>query len=306
MSKCPTKEQLLSDVISDLTWRDIAEKYGYTDARFLRKKADQWGLPPRRKILKPTKEELSDMLYRQNMTPYQIARKLGYGEGGWSNIYAYCRQYDLVVDFSTNRELRDVDFTQRQKDIVFGTLLGDGYLRPTNGNAANHSYALSLCHGEKQIEYLKWKFNEFSDFVTTKEFRVNERKFRGNAPTYAFSTISHPFLNDAHRICYWNSGKKDISQEWLNLLSPLSIAVWYMDDGSLNKRYHTIVLCTNSFSRPGQLLAIDYLQCQYNIKAVLEPRRNNQTVIRINASQSRKFIDLVEPYIPECMRYKLW
>lgn len=306
MSKCPAKEQLLQDVLSDLSWSDIAEKYGYSDARFLRKKAVQWGLPPRRKILKPTKDELSDMIFNQHMTPDQIANALGYGHGGWSNIYAYCRQYGLEFDFSINHELREQAFSQRQKEIVFGTLLGDGYLRPTNGNSKNCSYALSCCHGEKQLEYLKWKFSEFSNFVTTRDFKINTRQFKGNAPTYAFSTVSHPFLNEAHAICYWNNGKKDISQQWLEQLTPLSIAVWYMDDGSLNKRYHTIVLCTNSFSHTGQLLAIDYFQMRYGINAVLEPRRNQQTVIRINASQSRKFIDLVAPHIPDCMSYKLW
>lgn len=306
MSKCPTKDQLYQDFLSDLSWFEIAEKYGYTDSRFLRKKAVQWGLPPRRKILKPTKSELSAMLYEQHMTPSQIAKSLGYGEGGWSNIYAYCRKYGLNFDFSINHELRKKEFTQRQKEIVFGTLLGDGYLRPTNGNSGNCSYALSCCHGEKQIDYLKWKFSEFEEFVMTKDFRINTRNFRGNAPTYSFSTISHPFLNVAHSICYWNNGKKDISSQWLEQLTPLSIAVWYMDDGSLNKRYHTIVLCTNSFSQIGQQLAIDYLYNQYGIRAVLESRRNQQTVLRINASQSRKFIELVAPHVPSCMKYKLW
>lgn len=306
MSKCPTKDQLLQDVLSDLSWFEIAEKYGYTDPRFLRKKATQWGLPQRRKILKPTKEELADLLYRRNMTPAEIAQTLGYGEGGWSNIYAYCRKYGLEFDFSRNHELRATPFTDRQKQIVFGTLLGDGYLRPTNGNAENHSYALSLCHGEKQLEYLTWKFHEFENFVLTKEFRVNTRSFRGNAPTYSFSTVSHPFLNEAHSICYSSDGKKDITEQWLSRLTPLSLAVWYMDDGSLNKRSHTIVLCTNSFSREGQLLAIDWLKERYDICAILEPRRNNQTVLRINASQSRKFMDIVGPHVPSCMNYKLW
>jgi hypothetical protein len=306
MTKCPTKEQLLQDILSDLSWFEIAEKYGYTDARFLRKKAALWDLPPRRKILKPTKSELSTMIYDQHLTPYQIAKALGYGEGGWSNIYAYCREYGLEFDYSINHELRKKDFTQRQKEIVFGTLLGDGYLRPTNGNSQNCSYALSCCHGEKQLEYLKWKFSEFADFVTTKDFRSDNREFHGNAPTYQFSTVSHPFLKEAHDICYWNNGKKDISLQWLEQLTPLSIAVWYMDDGSLNKRYHTIVLCTNSFSLAGQQLAIDYLKDRFDISAVLEPRRNQQTVIRINASQSRKFMDLVGPHIPSCMSYKLW
>lgn len=306
MSKCPTKDQLLLDVLSDLPWSAIAEKYGYSDARFLRKKAKQWNLPPRRTILKPSKEQLSEMLYQKNMTPYEIADALGYGEGGWANIYSYCREYGLTFDFSKNHDLRNTPFTQRQKEIVFGTLLGDGYLRPTNGNAENHSYALSLCHGEKQLEYLKWKFHEFENFVTTKEFKVNLRSFHGNSPTYAFSTISHPFLKEAHDICYWAQGKKDISQKWMEQITPLSLAVWYMDDGSLNKRYHTIVLCTNSFSREGQLLAVDFLKQRFDIDAVLEMRRNQQTVIRINASQSRKFMDIVSPHVPDCMKYKLW
>lgn len=270
MSKCPSKDQLLLDVLSELPWSAIAEKYGYSDARFLRKKAKQWNLPPRRTILKPGKEQLSEMLYQKNMTPYEIADALGYGEGGWANIYSYCREYGLTFDFSKNHELRNTPFTQRQKEIVFGTLLGDGYLRPTNGNAENHSYALSLCHGEKQLEYLKWKFHEFENFVTTKEFQVNLRPFRGNAPTYAFSTVSHPFLREAHDICYWAQGKKDISRKWLEQITPLALAVWYMDDGSLNKRTHTIVLCTNSFSREGQLMAIDFLKQRYDIAAVLE------------------------------------
>ena len=306
MSKCPTKEQLLADVLSDRSWASIAEKYGYSDPRFLRKKARQWSLPPRRKILKPDKETLADMLYNQNLTPYQIAERLGYGEGGWSNIYAYCREYGLEFDFSRNYQLHQTPFTQRQRSIVFGTLLGDGYLRPTNGNSPNCSYALSLCHGEKQLEYLKWKFNEFSYFVTTQTFKINTRQFKGNAPTYAFSTVSHPFLNDAHIICYSANGKKDITAQWLEYIDPLALAVWYMDDGSLNKRTHTVVLCTNSFSKEGQLLAIEFFKNRYGIDAVLEPRRNNQTVIRINASQSRKFMDIISAYVPDCMKYKLW
>ena len=306
MSKCPTKDQLYLDVISDLPWSAIAGKYGYSDARFLRKKAKQWGLPKRRTILKPSKEQLEDLILSQHKTPYEIAAELGYGKDGWSNIYAYCREYGIDFDFSKNHELRATQFTERQQSIVYGTLLGDGYLRPTNGNFGNCSYSLSLCHGEKQLDYLKWKYEELGNFVVMKDFQISTREFHSNAPTYAFSTVSHPFLIEAHAVCYSANGKKDITQNWLDKLTPLSIAVWYLDDGSLNKRYHTIVLCTNSFSREGQLLAIAYFREKYGIQAVLEPRRNGQTVIRINASESRKFMDIVAPYVPPCMSYKLW
>lgn len=306
MSKCPSKDQLFLDVVSDLSWSAIAEKYGYSDARFLRKKAKQWGLPSRRVALKPAKEQLEDMILSKHMTPYEVANALGYGKNGWSNIYAYCREYGITFDFSPNHELRASQFSERQQAIVYGTLLGDGYLRPTNNSSGNHSYALSLCHGEKQLDYLKWKYEELKNFVHKEAFTVSTRSFHGNAPTYSFNTISHPFLNEAHTVCYSVNGKKDITQNWLDKLSPLSIAVWYLDDGSLNKRYHTIVLCTNSFSREGQQLAVNYFRDRYDIHACLEPRRNGQTVIRINASESRKFMDIVSPYVPPCMSYKLW
>ena len=303
--KCPTKEQLLSDVQSSASWSDIAQKYGYTDSRFLRKKAKEWGFEPRRKILKPSKAQLEKMILTEGMSPYQVAIALGYGSGGWSNIYAWCRKYGIEFDFAQNHEMRSVPFSSRQKEIVLGTLLGDGYLRPTNSGKSNCSYALSLCHGEKQLDYLKWKFNEFENFVPKRDFTVYYPQFHGKAPTHSFSTISHPFLKEAHDLCYPN-GVKAISQEWLDQLSDLSVAVWYMDDGSLNKRYHTIVLCTNSFSVDGCNLAIKFFETRYGITPVLEKRRNGQFVLRINASQSRKFMDIVSPHIPKCMEYKVW
>lgn len=297
--KAPSKEQLLQDVLSDATWKEIADKYGYTSPTFLRKLAKRYELPKRRTILKPSETDLRKMILEDGLTPNQIAVKLGYGEGGWSNIYKYCRDYGIDFDFSINHELRSVPFTQSQKDIALGSILGDAYLRPS-GN----SYSLSFTHGEKQLSYLEWKLSMFDNFIVTKDFYKYETTFHGNAPIYSFSTITHPYLLDLHKLCYPN-GKKVVSQHWLDLLSPLSLAVWYMDDGSINKRYGTIVLCTNSFSTEEQLLIIDYLLSRWNIEAKLELRRNNQYVIRINSSQRYRFFDIVSSHIPDCMSYKL-
>ena len=297
--KAPSREQLLSDVMSELTWKQIAEKYGYSDSRFLRKLANRYNLPKRRIILKPTEEVLRRLILVENMTPCQVASHLGYGEGGWSNIYKYCRDYGIDFDYSINHDLRATEFSQRQKDICFGSLLGDAYLRPSGNNAS-----LSFTQGEKQLDYLRWKYHEFSNFVTNKDFYISRHDFRGNLPTYSFSTISHPFLGLVRRLCY-PDGRKKVSRLWLEQLSPLSVAVWYMDDGSINKRYKTITLCTNSFCVEEQQLLIEYLENSYGITAKLEPRRNGQFVLRINASQSKAFLDIVAPHIPDCMNYKL-
>lgn len=297
--KAPTKEQLLEDVLSSATWAEIASKYGYSDSRFLRKLARRYDLPKRKLVLKPSEAELRQMILDERLTPYQVAERLGYGPDGWSNIYKYCRDYGIEFDFSKNHDLRAVPFTQRQRDIALGSLLGDAYLRPS-GN----SFSLSFTHGEKQKAYLDWKRNEFQNFVTQEEYYCSTSDFQGNLPCYSFGTINHPYLSELRAMCY-RSGKKEICTEWTDQLSPLSLAVWYMDDGSINKRYHTIVLCTNSFSHTGQLLLIDCLASRFGVEAVLEPRRNNQTVLRINASKAKHFLDIVSPHIPDCMSYKL-
>lgn len=297
--KAPSKDQLLADVLSDASWKEIAAKYGYSSPRFLRKLARRYDLPQRRIILKPSEEELRRMILDEGLTPYQIADKLGYGPGGWSNIYKYCRDYGIEFDFSVNHDLRAVPFTQRQKEIALGSLLGDAYLRPS-GN----SFSLSFTHGEKQKAYLDWKRSEFQNFISQSDYYCNRRKFHGNAPSYQFGTINHPYLLWLHDLCYPN-GVKTVSQEWLDLLSPLSLAVWYMDDGSRNKRYGTIVLCTNSFSFDQQVLIIEHFVNHYGIEPKIEPRRNGQSVLRVNASQAKRFLELIAPHVPECMSYKL-
>jgi len=302
--KAPSRDQLLADVLSDATWKDIAAKYGYSDPRFLRKLARRYDLPTRRIIRKPSEADLRRMIQEEGLTPYQIADKLGYQNGGWSDIYAYCREYGISFDFSPNHALRQVPFTQRQKDIALGSLMGDAYLRPSNASRA--AYSLSFTHGEKQKAYLEWKRDEFDNFVVTKKLYHYERKISrfGNAPVYSFSTITHPYLLELHSLCY-PSGRKCVTQEWLDLLSPLSLAVWYMDDGSLNKRYGTLTLATECFSLDEHAVMIDYFLTRYGIEAKLEPRRNDQFVLRINASQRYRFLDLVAPHVPDCMSYKL-
>ena len=298
--KAPSKEQLLADVLSDLTWKEIAEKYGYSDPRFLRKLANRYELPKRRKILKPSESELRRMILDEGLTPYQIADRLGYGDGGWSNIYAYCREYGIEFDFSQNYQLRAVPFSPRQKEIALASVLGDGYLRPSGSG-----YALSFTHGEKQLDYLRWKLNEFENFVATPQFYQREATSGlGHAPTYSFSTITHPYLSELHDLCYPN-GKKRVTSAWLDQLSDLSLAVWYMDDGSINRRYGTIVLCTNAIDEAGQLLIIDHFRSRYGLEIKRELRRRGQHVLRINASQRVQFLEIVSPHIPDCMSYKL-
>jgi hypothetical protein len=304
-TKAPTPEQLLEDMLSDMPWKEIAQKYDYSDSRFLRKLAKRWDLPKRRKIFKPSKEELETLIYEQKLTPYDIAEKLGYAENGWSLIYKYCREYGIVVDNRPYVELKRTDFTDEQKSIIFGTLLGDGSLRNTYKN-----YALALGQGQKQLEYLNWKKEKLSNFIVKQEPKVYQSKSEHNhAPMYHYHTISHPFLTELRGKIYPN-GDKTVTKEWLDNIDELAMAVWYMDDGSQNKRYGTISLCTNGFSYEEHLLMQNWFFTRWNIEVQIEHNKSTKTGkdqqrLRINTSEAKDFCEIVKPFIPDCMNYKV-
>ena len=145
--------------------------------------------------------------------------------------------------------------TEEQKSILIGTLLGDGTMR-IKKNAhleINHSFA--------QKALVDWIFSKFSSLVTTKP---KWRKGNGNREAYRFATQKLSILTPFYNLFY-REGKKVISDDLK--LSPLSLAVWFMDDGS--KSRSSIYLNTQQFTKDEQLKLIDLLRNQFDIDSTL-------------------------------------
>jgi len=68
----------------------------------------------------------------------------------------------LVVETLFARTARATPLTGLQRDLVIGSLLGDGYLMPTTAGCC-----FRVTHGHRQREYVDWKFRFMSDFVRT-------------------------------------------------------------------------------------------------------------------------------------------
>lgn len=84
----------------------------------------------------------------------------------------------------------------------------------------------------------------------------------------------------------------------MNFITPLSIAVWYMDDGCYQKFDCTI--SSESFDLESREQLINKLS-SLGIEAI--PRGKGK--IRIKNSNLNKFFELVRPYIHQSMLYKL-
>ena len=198
--------------------------------------------------------------------------------------------YWLITVEPTESEGNTVgSLTERQKAIIVGCLLGDGTMRcKTNA-------LLEVNHSIKQSEYVEWKFDELRDLVSTKP----HKRF-GNAGriAYRFTTKSLPQLTEIYKKFY-SAGKKIIPDNFQ--IHPLSLAVWFMDDGC--KSYRALYLNTQKFKVIEQEKLSAMLKEQFGITATLNKDKKYYR-LRIAVSSVDKFLEIIRPYLLPMFCYK--
>ena len=176
-----------------------------------------------------------------------------------------------------------------QRDIVIGSLLGDGSMR-CRANAL-----LEINHSISQRAYVDWKYAELADLVSTPPRR---RSGNGNRVAYRFVTRSLPELTPYFREFYY-SGKKRIPMSVD--LTPLTMAVWFMDDGSRSRR--AVYLNTQQFSREEQHRLLRMLREQWDLTGSLN-RDKSYFRIRISVESTKRFREIIDPHMLSELRYK--
>ncbi|UCD14827.1 MAG: hypothetical protein JSV34_03640 [Candidatus Omnitrophota bacterium] len=155
---------------------------------------------------------------------------------------------------------------------------------------------LEINHSVKQKEYVEWKYNVLLPLTVTppKLRKSGHKRF-----AYRFTTKSLEVLTNFYKRFY-QQGVKVIPE---NLeISPLSLAVWFMDDGCKSRR--AIYLNTQNFSVQDQRKLVQLLKTQYGIKASLN-RDKKYYRLRIAVESVEKFHSLVFPFVLPCFLYKL-
>jgi hypothetical protein len=183
--------------------------------------------------------------------------------------------------------------TQTQLSIIIGSLLGDGYLRIVSGrkNAlfeVNHSYS--------QKEYVDWKFNMLNSICRS---GPKMRHGNGGRVAYRFNTRQNNELTGLHRKFY-EEGKKVVPKELL--LDPISLAVWFMDDGSWC-RESDVYLNTQQFCNEDQERCMEMLS-RFGIQSSLNKDKTYRRV-RFKKSSLSKLWEIITPHIIPSMKYKL-
>ncbi len=194
------------------------------------------------------------------------------------------------------RIYKQKDLEPRQRQLLYGSLLGDASISriaEKNGNCR-----VAFVQGQKQWEYLLWKYEEMRDWVLTPPHLVHPTSFGGQVA--AFSTMRHPVFTEIYREVY-PEGKKRASLSFLSKLDAFSLAVWYQDDGSWSK--NCLSLHTQSFPLQDCLL-LQQLLLGFGVESKINNAKG--WVIQINKRESREaFLEMVRPYVLPSLAYKI-
>lgn len=206
--------------------------------------------------------------------------------------------------------------TQQQKDLIFGTLLGDGNLQTLNNG---RTWRYRAIQKEAHAEYLYHKYEILNSLCNIKPIydQVLDSRTGHLDKRYYFNTRVSPslkFYADMFYIQDPNDPQKWIKQVPLNVqkfLTPQALAYFYMDDGALKWLGHSnaMRICTENFTTEGVLRLQKGLKNRYNLTTTHTKKTLQDGSIgyriAIPEKSSAVFRDIVQPYLVNCMKYKV-
>ena len=191
--------------------------------------------------------------------------------------------------------------SERQADVVIGTLLGDGCLE-VNGRFVR----LRTDHSAKQKKYVFWKFQEMHNLAANKPRFVEyyDKRTRKIYKHWRFDTISAEIFVPFKNLFYTHSSKQIPLNIKELLMRPLSLAVWFMDDGYKRKDCKGAYLNTQAYSKQGQRLLQEALEKNFGIKTRIHWARGRPKLY-IPSGQFDAFQNLIKFEAIPCLQEKL-
>lgn len=242
-----------------------------------------------------TREDLIEIKYSKRKFKCTPEHKLLTSRGWVSAKDLVSGDYLLGITGDKSEKYIVPTLNDDQYHIILGSLLGDGHL----GISGNNRVRLTMTHGVKQETYARWKASVLNASVSTIEKNGYSQK-----PAIRVSTKCFDF---DLKLC---GSKKDIPQECIDKIDARSLAIWYMDDGSMVGNGSGAKIATCSFSKE----TIDRLctklhglgvECRPIFNKYSDHRAPGYWEIYINKRGFDSLVNMIAPYIHESMLYKI-
>lgn len=213
----------------------------------------------------------------------------------WTKNRGYVEACELQSDDILLSIRNDIVLTPIQKQILIGKMLGDGTLHIKHNKYIDTA---SIEWGQKEKEYTEWCLQGLQELSGASGDRISgyERKIYFGKTKNTVS-IHNEFID------WVSSGHKEVPNNVK--LTPISIAFWYMDDGSLTHyvgQEDRVRFATNGFNKESCQHLVNELS-KFDITATIKDYKGN--TICLDAENAEKMFLLVFPYICESKKYKL-
>ena len=158
---------------------------------------------------------------------------------------------------------------------------------------------MTIRHSMEQFDYMQHLHELFEEFVvqpihkgSNLDPRTKETYFWCNLHTLSFKCFAY------YRTLFYNeAGVKIIPTNIGELLTPVGLAYWFMDDGHSHKASNGFDICTNGFTMAETGLLIEILKTNFDVDSKMHKGGiKDQKMRYIPASQKEKFRALVSPY----------
>jgi recombination protein RecA len=192
---------------------------------------------------------------------------------------------------------KGLKFSSDLQDLLLGSMLGDGSIKQEGKMAAYFREE----HAQEQKAYVKWKEKAFGRLC---------RKPSDNPHGYGFSTVSlFEFAEMRAKFYSQNKRYKHITTALLEQLNPLSLAVWYLDDGTNDSQYRannekTVHLHKLTEKECRSFEAV--FAAKFGIKCTVTNRpKSGSARISFYGEQADRLEEIIRPYCHRSMAYKL-
>ena len=209
---------------------------------------------------------------------------------------------------------------KKHRAILYGLAIGDGHVkyrkRMKDGKYPYVEGTLVLGHSTKQREYLEHKTNLINSALGGKKLKIQQsfHTLKATGKTYegCRAEKTNPYFRQMHKVLYSKDRKKRITGQVLSYLDAHSLALWFMDDGSMmankNKAGEVTSLsfriCTQVCKEEAEWI-VEWLNEKFGIPAKAFVTKSGTYDIGGATQASLSLVHLIEEYVIPSMYYKI-
>jgi hypothetical protein len=294
------KEDLLTDAqIAAKVAADLGLETAFSDVAVARLRK-RWGIGPitprqRRERQEghagPSLDDVTPAILRDlysRMGERQIAKHYGVKK---SAIQRLRKLWGIEAISKTERSTSVVELTEEQKEVIIGSMLGDGHLLERGIFKVTHAY---LKHVHDILSPIsRPMFYEEKQMHDSGEVRAG----------FGFRTDQHVWLKAMRRLLYPN-GEKVFLPSIIESLTERSLAFWYFDDGTLEDG-GIPAFAVGDFSEEQAQEIAEGLGRRFNLRIYVTTHHPTCKMVKIRAASARRLFEIVAPHITPDMLHKL-